>query len=86
MVDDVRVRGVGRSPPAHRPTVDAAAEGHKAPEPMDCASCYWEGLGRVDTAVHKLAELKAGHVVEGESWRGLARRARERGVGWEHGG
>lgn len=67
VVDDVRVRAVGRSPPAHRPTVEAAPAGQESsPVPVDRASCYWEGLGRVDTAVHKLAELKAGHRVEGE--------------------
>eukprot|EP00752_Nemacystus_decipiens_P005177 g4697.t1 len=66
VVDDVRVRAVGRSPPAHRPTVAAAPAGQESnPVPVDRASCYWEGLGRVDTAVHKLADLKAGHRVEG---------------------
>eukprot|EP00903_Cladosiphon_okamuranus_P015215 g14063.t1 len=66
VVDDVRVRAVGRSPPAQRPTVEAAPVGQESsPVPADRASCYWEGLGRVDTAVHKLAELKAGHRVEG---------------------
>lgn len=65
-MDDIRVRAVGRSPPAHRPTVGVASLGQEAPDPIDSASCYWEGLGRVDTAVHKLADLKAGHKVEGE--------------------
>lgn len=74
VVDDIRVRAVGRSPPAPRPKVGAAPPGQETPEPVDRESCYWEGLGRVDTAVHKLAELKAGHRVEGE--------ARGRGDGW----
>ncbi|CAM9536473.1 unnamed protein product [Pylaiella littoralis] len=66
VVDDVRVRAVGRSPPAHRPRVGTAPPGQESsPVPVDRASCYWEGLGRVNTAVHKLAELKAGHRVEG---------------------
>lgn len=68
VVDDIRVRAVGRSPPAQRPTVETAPVGQEpSPVPVDRASCYWEGLGRVDTAVHKLAELKAGHRVEGET-------------------
>lgn len=67
VIDDIRVRAVGRSPPVVRPTVGAATPGQEAsPVPVDRASCYWEGLGRVDTPVHKLAELKAGHKVEGE--------------------
>lgn len=67
VVDDVRVRAVGRTPPVERPIVEAAPEGQETPEPADRASCYWEGLGRVDnTAVHMLADLKAGHRVEGE--------------------
>ena len=67
VVDDVRVRAVGRTPPRHRPTVEAAPPGKEGtPEPVDHASCYWEGLGRVNTPVHKLAGLKAGHRVEGE--------------------
>ncbi|CAN0574847.1 unnamed protein product, partial [Laminaria digitata] len=65
IVDDVRVRAVGQSPPAHRPTVGPPPPGQETPDPVDHASCYWEGLGRVETAVHKLAELKAGHRVEG---------------------
>lgn len=67
VIDDIRVRAVGRSPPVVRPTVAVATPGQEAnPVPIDRASCYWEGLGRVDTPVHKLAELKAGHKVEGE--------------------
>lgn len=61
------MRAVGRSAHARRPTVEAAPEGQETPEPVDHNSCFWEGLGRVNTAVHKLADLMAGHTVEGET-------------------
>lgn len=66
VVDDVRVRAVGRSPPVARPTLETAPAGEEVPTPADHMSCYWEGLGRVDdTPVYMLAELKAGHRLEG---------------------
>lgn len=66
VVDDVRVRGVGRSPPAPRPMIEKAGVGQEEPRPADHEPCYWEGLGRVETPVHMLAQLKAGHQIEGE--------------------
>ncbi|CAN0423210.1 unnamed protein product, partial [Discosporangium mesarthrocarpum] len=66
LIDDVRVRGVGRTPRAPRPPVAAAEAGEGGPEPADHVMCYWAGRGRVRTPVHMLAELKAGHSIEGE--------------------
>lgn len=65
VVDDVRVRGIGRTPLAQRPRIPTVGAGQETPLARQHASCYWDGLGRVDTPVHMLAELKAGHKVEG---------------------
>lgn len=70
MVDDVRVRAIGRTPLKQRPKVKEtlqAGDGQTAiPVPVDHELCYWECSGRVNTPVHKLAELKAGDRVKGE--------------------
>lgn len=65
VVDDVRVRGIGRTPLATRPMIPTVGAGQETPLASHHASCYWDELGRVDTPVHMLAELKAGHKVEG---------------------
>lgn len=70
MVDDVRVRAVGRTPLKQRPKVEEALQAGdgqtSTPGPVDHELCYWECSGRVNTPVHKLADLKAGHRVKGE--------------------
>ncbi|CAM9888842.1 unnamed protein product, partial [Phaeothamnion confervicola] len=76
LVDDVRIRGVGHSgssaATAGAASADAADTAAVAaptalavPAPMEHASCFWEGLGRVATPVYSLDVLRPGDSVTG---------------------
>lgn len=69
IVDDIRVRGIGKSFSSLGPSVFEQAEkldfkpvdGSKA----ERSSVYFEETGRVDTPVYQIEQLKEGDLVEG---------------------
>lgn len=73
IVDDVRVKGIGKSyqdlgETVHAQHVRLSKEGWRDAKALQSAkrqSVYFEGSGRVDTPVLKLKELEAGEKVEG---------------------
>mmetsp|Transcript_7849 Transcript_7849/g.23615 ORF Transcript_7849/g.23615 Transcript_7849/m.23615 type:complete len:1334 (-) Transcript_7849:407-4408(-) len=64
IVDDVRVRGVGRSRPLAPAEGDAPDPG-PLPSPAVVTSTFFAATGRVDTPVYTLGSLMPRHVVKG---------------------
>lgn len=79
IVDDVRVRGVGKSFDSLGQSVwaeakevdfraigrEPAREGSEGGKCEETASVYYDGVGRVDVPVYLLERLEAGDLVEG---------------------
>ena len=64
VVDDVRVRCVGRSGVGEQWTLAQAEQVHAPPVLCRTSACF-AGRGRVDVDVHSLTQLLAGHTVTG---------------------
>ncbi|XP_066522637.1 5-oxoprolinase [Hoplias malabaricus] len=61
MVDDIRVRGSGKS---GIKSVTVAKKGHVAPKPIKVTKCYFEE-GYLDTSVYMWEDLLCGYSIEG---------------------
>ncbi|XP_030612473.1 5-oxoprolinase isoform X2 [Archocentrus centrarchus] len=61
MVDDIRVRGCGKSGIT---SVHKAEVGHREAKPVTITKCYFEG-GYLDTSVYLWEELPCGHSIQG---------------------
>ncbi|XP_072524072.1 5-oxoprolinase [Salminus brasiliensis] len=61
MVDDIRVRGSGKS---GIKSVAVAKDGHECPKPTKVTKCYFEE-GYLDTSVHMWEDLPCGYSIEG---------------------
>lgn len=64
VVDDLRVRGVGKSASLQSHLIPTAKD-HEKPQAMGVSSVYFESTGRVNTPTYDLTALKAGHVITG---------------------
>ncbi|RWS05312.1 5-oxoprolinase-like protein [Dinothrombium tinctorium] len=62
LIDDIRVRGIGRTNFNFKTKYEKC---HEKPEFQDIADCYFENIGFTETKVYAINNLRYGHILEG---------------------
>ena len=65
MVDDIRVRGVGKSDTVSKQAIPSMTPNDTPPEPIDSTSVYFEQTGRVQTPIYTLSQFKGESAIAG---------------------